>query len=56
MVGVVGLVFEGNQLVIPIQECVRAEDRDRFPRAFRWTMSERRAGAAQADTLKRCVR
>ena len=38
MVGVVGLVFEGNQLVIPIQQCVRAEDRDRFPAAFRWTM------------------
>ena len=39
MVGVVGLVFEGNQLVIPIQQCVRAEDR---ARKERWRTCQRK--------------
>jgi amino acid permease len=38
MVGVVALAFEGNQLVIPIQESLRPSARERFPELFRWTM------------------
>jgi amino acid permease len=38
MVGVVALAFEGNQLVIPIQESLRPSARKRFPEVFRWTM------------------